>query len=278
MNSENKLTLAFSTCPNDTFIFEAMVKKRISVPEQGFRVKLADIGELNQMALQGDVDVVKISCALIPSIINDYVILTAGGALGYNCGPLLVAKNDNPKTRFDDPLVLIPGESTTAGFLLSRYFPQFTRRKSTLFSDIEDMVAQSNADLGLIIHESRFTYAQKGLREVADLGNLWHQETSLPVPLGCIAINRKLPLALMKEINDTIRNSLEFGFDHPDTPMDFIRSCAVSLEDSVILKHINLYVNEFSVYLGLSGKNAVRTLLSEKINGQTPIFVDELPE
>ncbi len=269
------LKIAFSTCPNDTFIFDALVNGRIYTPGFKFHPVLADIRELNQMASDKIPDIVKVSYAHIPAILDEYIALTSGGALGFDCGPLLVATNAPSFLQVSDPHTAIPGRNTTANFLLNRYFPYIQKKSEVLFSEIEDGVANGPYHGGLIIHESRFSFQAKGLEQVEDLGTLWHQQTSLPIPLGCIVARRSLPAEILAEINALVRKSLRYAFENPDASAGFVRGNAFSLSPEVIARHIGLYVNEYSLDLGISGKKAVTTLLEGEIPPDCPIFVDE---
>lgn len=269
------LTLAISTCPNDTFIFDALVNGRIPSRGLRFETRFADIGDLNRQASEGIPDIVKVSYAHLPVLLNSYVALTSGGALGFGCGPLLVAKDLRNFQQNKNPHVAVPGLNTTANFLLSRYFPAIGKKTELLFSDIVDDVAAGRFDAGLIIHESRFTYREKGLLEIADLGNLWHKETALPIPLGCIMARRSLQKELLLSLNALVTESVAFAFSHPDTSADFVAQHAMELSPDVIRQHIQLYVNDFSLDLKALGKKAVRTLLKEKISPECHIFVDD---
>jgi len=270
-----RLSLAISTCPNDTFIFDALVNGQIPSRGLEFETRFADIGDLNRLASDGIPDVVKVSYAHLPALLDTYVALTAGGALGFGCGPLLVAKDKSDFERISSPDIAVPGLNTTANFLLNRYFPTIEKKTVLLFSGIVDAVSAGNFDAGLIIHESRFTFRDKGLQEVADLGNLWHQETGLPIPLGCIVARRNLPQKLLLSINTLIAESVAYAFAHPDASEAFVGRHAMELSPDVIRQHIHLYVNDFSLDLKPLGKKAVRTLLKEKLSPESHIFVDD---
>lgn len=269
------LKLAISTCPNDTFIFDALVNGHIPSRGLRFETRFADIGDLNRLASEGIPDIVKVSYAHLPALLDEYLVLTSGGALGFGCGPLLVARDLRNFQQKKNPHVAVPGLNTTANFLLSRYFPAIGQKTELLFSDIVDSVAAGRFDAGLIIHESRFTYRDKGLTEVADLGNLWHKEAALPIPLGCIVARRSLPKELLLLLNTLVTESVAFAFSHPDASSGFVAQHALELSPDVIRQHIQLYVNDFSLDLNPLGKNAVRTLLKEKISPECHIFVDD---
>lgn len=270
------LSAGFSPCPNDTWIFDALVHQRFDTSGLMLNYFLRDVEELNQMALTGEPDIIKVSYAHVPAIMDQYVILTSGGALGYNCGPLLVARDPEIQPHLGKGRVAIPGENTTAHYLLKRYFPDIQNKETILFSDIEDSVAAGTHDAGLIIHESRFTYRLKGLVSLADLGSMWHEDTGLPLPLGCIVAKRSLGKELITAVQAFILQSILFAREHPEIPAPFIRRHAASLSDAVTQQHIGLYVNDYSIDLGLEGKRAVRTLLDGMIPQHTVLFADEL--
>ncbi len=267
---------AFSTCPNDTFIFDALVNKRIDTDDFQFEYTTGDIDQLNMMAATNSFDLIKVSYAMLPEIIDNYVAITAGGALGFNCGPMLVAKKPALPANTDEIKIVVPGKDTTANYLLTRYFPQLTNKKIVIFSEIEDNVVRGDADAGVIIHESRFTYQSKGLHLVADLGKLWHLETGLPIPLGCIVVKRSLKKEAIFQINGLLKKSVQFAFNHPEESSLFVKSFADSENDEVISQHIALYVNEFSSDLGKEGKHAVRNLLLGRISPEATLFSDDI--
>jgi 1,4-dihydroxy-6-naphthoate synthase len=270
------LKIGFSTCPNDTFIFDALVHQKIDTQGLRFEPTLADVEELNHLALEGSLDVIKVSYAHLPAIAGKYIALNAGGALGFNCGPMVVAKHTGVLHEMQNPRVAIPGEHTTAGFLFRRYFPRVTQKPVMLFSEIEDAVAEDKVHAGLIIHESRFTYRLKGLHCIADLGELWHEETGLPLPLGCIAAKRSFPATLLRQINLLVRESVQFALRDPEQTMGYVKSHAAAMDETVIKKHINLYVNELSVDTGSVGAQAVQLLIGAAMPPHTPVFVSNL--
>jgi 1,4-dihydroxy-6-naphthoate synthase len=270
------LKAGFSPCPNDTWIFDALVHQRIDTGGITLDYFLNDVEELNQIARSGEPDIIKVSYAHVPSILDRYVILTSGGALGFNCGPLVVAQKPDIQMHLESARVAIPGMNTTAHYLLKRYFPEIRNKEMLLFSFIEDSVAAGTHDAGVIIHESRFTYRLKGLVALADLGEMWHSDTGLPLPLGCIVAKRSLGKELITEIQSLIRQSILFARENPETPAPFIRRHASSLSDAVTQSHIALYVNDYSLDLGVEGKQAVRTLLAGMIPQNTLLFADEL--
>lgn len=274
------LKLGFSTCPNDTFIFDALVHSKISsAPE--LEVVLADVSELNDLSLKAALDVTKISFGAIASASRDYQILDSGSALGFGCGPLLIAKEIPPQVDewIKKASIAIPGKKTTANLLLSMAYPETGKRTALLFSEIEDAVLEGRVDAGLIIHENRFTFKERGLQQIIDLGAFWEQKTGLPIPLGCIAVKRNLPENQKLNIQNKIRESIEFAFKYPDDSSKYIAELAQTMNPDVMRMHIKLYVNEFSLSLGSKGREAVKRLLEEGIKAGilpepiNPLFV-----
>jgi 1,4-dihydroxy-6-naphthoate synthase len=257
-----KLKIGISPCPNDTFIFDAIINKKIDLQGLEFEFILADVEELNKSVINNQFDISKISYYLYSKIMKDYIMLNSGGALGTNCGPILISKNADI-TITEHQSVAIPGIHTTANYLLSRAFPQLNQKDEVLFSDIETTVLEGKKDLGLIIHESRFTYESKGLKKVVDLGEYWESETHSPLPLGGIVAQRNLPRDILYVVDDLISQSVAYAFAHPEDSKGFIKLHAQEMNDDVIAAHINLYVNEYSLRLGDKGKQAVHKLLNE---------------
>lgn len=255
-----KLTLGFSPCPNDTFIFDALVNGKIDTGELAFEPVLEDVETLNQWALEDKLDITKLSFPALFRTTEQYAILSSGSALGNGVGPLLIAKEPIPVNEVTNKSIAIPGRNTTANFLLSFAFPEAVNREPVLFSQIEDQVLQGHKDLGLIIHENRFTYARRGLHKVLDLGEYWEQQTSLPIPLGCIAIRRNFPNTLQQKIDTLIRQSLEYAFaQYPALP-PYVEAHAQAMDKNVMRRHIDLYVNSFSLDLGAAGRQAIEKL------------------
>jgi len=255
-----KLTLGFSPCPNDTFIFDALVNKKIDSEGLDFDVVLEDVQTLNEWASQGRLDVSKLSFPAF-FINNDrYSILSAGGALGKGVGPLLIAKTLVSLPDVQHCRIAIPGENTTANFLLDFALPQAQNKIPILFSDIENAVVRGSVDLGVIIHENRFTYEKKGLIKVLDLGEFWEQKTGLPIPLGCIAIKRSLGKDLQMQVDGLIKKSLEYAFEQYPLLPPYVKEHAQSMDEEVMRKHIELYVNRFSLTPGEEGNNAIEKL------------------
>ncbi len=254
------LTLGFSTCPNDTFIFDAMVHNRIDNEGLEFNCTLTDVEELNQLAFEGRLDITKLSYHAYALLADKYVILNSGSALGYGNGPLLISRHKIYPDEVSDLKIAIPGKNTTANLLLSIAFPKVKQKKEYLFSLIEEVVLSGEMDAGLIIHENRFTYQKKGLNKIIDLGEYWENETGRPIPLGCIAVKRELPLDIQQKVNRAMKRSVEFAFNHPNETWPFVKQYAQEMDDSVMQSHIDLYVNEFTRDLGIIGKNAVEML------------------
>ena len=255
-----KLKLGFSTCPNDTYIFDAIVNKRINLEGISFEVVLADIEELNTMAFELIPDVTKLSFHAYAHVSDYYKILNTGSALGYKNGPLLISKRKIYPDEVSDLVIAVPGKYTTANLLLGIAFPDVKKKKEYLFSDIEDVVLSGETDVGLIIHESRFTYSRKGLKKVMDLGEYWEEKTHLPIPLGGIMIRRDLPEEIRKKVNHILKTSISYAEGNPQASFDYIKKHAQSVKDEVIRKHIDLYVNEFTFNLGKKGKDALKEL------------------
>ncbi len=270
-----RLTLGFSTCPNDTFIFDAMVHQRIDTEGLEFELVMGDVEELNKLAMNGEIDITKISFHAYAYIADKYKILNAGSALGRNNGPLLISKRKIYPDEVSFLKVAIPGKYTTANLLLHSAYPKIKQTKEYLFSDIEEVVLSDETDAGLIIHETRFTYQQKGLQKIIDLGEYWETATGLPVPLGGIIVNRRLSDDIILKIDRVLRNSIDFAFENPLAGLDFIRKYAQEMNEDVMYKHIELYVNDFTKNLGELGKKSIVTLLNKAVELG---YVNDLPE
>jgi 1,4-dihydroxy-6-naphthoate synthase len=259
------LTLAFSPCPNDCFMFDAVVNRRIDLEGLDFDVRLADVEALNKVAFAGEVDVTKLSYHAYAYCAGEYVLLDAGSALGRNCGPLLISQRTIPREEVAAGAVriAIPGKYTTANFLLGLAFPAARDRRELLFSEIEGAVLDGRVDAGVIIHENRFTYAAKGLKKIVDLGEFWELQTGAPIPLGGIVVRRSLPDPVKQAVNRIVRRSVEYAFAHRAASLPFVREHAQEMSEQVMYQHIDLYVNDYSVDLGPDGRRAVE-LLFEK--------------
>jgi 1,4-dihydroxy-6-naphthoate synthase len=257
------LSLAYSPCPNDCFIFDAMIHQKIDTEGLAFNVVLEDVETLNQMAIRGEMDITKLSFHSYGHVMAQYILLRAGSALGFNCGPLLIHKGKFDAARLQDMTVAIPGQLTTANFLLSLAYPQLKNKKVYVFHEIEEAVLNGEVDAGLIIHENRFTYEAKGLKKVMDLGEYWDQHIHAPIPLGGIVIRRNLDEALQQKVNRVIRRSVDYAFANPESAMPYVREHAQAMEEEVMKKHIALYVNDFSIDLGDTGKQAVELMFTK---------------
>lgn len=259
-----KLSLGFSPCPNDCFMFDAIVHRRIDLEGLEFDVRMADVEALNRDAFAGGIDVTKLSYHAFAYCADRYALLDAGSALGRNCGPLLISKRPvaRDEVAAGGVRIAIPGRYTTANFLLGLAFPTATDRTELVFSEIEPALLRDEFDAGLIIHENRFTYEALGLRKIVDLGEFWESETGLPIPLGGIVVRRSLALDVQRAVDRVLRRSVEYAFAHRDVTLPFVRAHAQAMSDEVMFKHIDLYVNEFSVSLGVEGRRAIEGLFA----------------
>ena len=270
-----KLTLGFSTCPNDTFIFDAMVHGRIDTEGLDFNYLLADVEDLNKKAFNNELDITKMSYFAYAYAAQNYLILDSGSALGHRNGPLLISKHKLDLSKIADARIAIPGKYTTANMLFSIAWPETRNKKEYLFSDIEKALLNEEVDAGLIIHETRFTYHKKGLHKLADLGEFWEKLTGLPIPLGTIVINRRLPEETALKVNRIIRRSLEYAYHNSMASYDFVVANAKEMESTVMNNHIKLFVNRFSMNLGKEGRKAINELY--RIAGEKRI-IPALPE
>jgi 1,4-dihydroxy-6-naphthoate synthase len=257
-----KLSLAFSPCPNDCFMFDAIVHRRIDLEGLEFAVTLADIEALNHGAFAGEPDVSKLSFHAYAYCADRYVLLDAGAALGRNCGPLLISKRpiNGDEVERGQISIAIPGRYTTANFLCALAFPAAQNKTEVLFSEIEPALLEGRFDAGVIIHENRFTYAAHGLRKIVDLGEFWESETGAPIPLGGIVVKRSLPDDVKEAMNRVLRRSVEYAFAHRAASLPYVRAHAQEMSEQVMYQHIDLYVNEYSVDLGAEGRRAVQML------------------
>lgn len=289
------LSLGFSPCPNDCFIFDALIHNKIDTEGLTFELVMEDVEALNQKAFRGDLDITKLSYHAYAHLTKMYQLLDAGSALGNNCGPLLITSgnpetirsqlqapnskqltknqqlkiiNSEPPTPNSQLRIAIPGKYTTANFLLSLAFPEAINKVEMLFSDIEDAVLTGKVDAGLIIHENRFTYQQKGLKKIIDLGEFWETLTQMPIPLGGIVIKRSFSEDVKQKVNRVLRKSVEYAFANPKSSSTFVKAHAQEMSEEVMYKHIDLYVNNYSVDLGAVGRQAVQLLFdkAQKLN------------
>jgi 1,4-dihydroxy-6-naphthoate synthase len=276
------MKIGFSPCPNDTFIFDALVNNKLENSER-LDVFMADVDLLNRKALKSELDITKLSFGVLAAASNEYQVLDAGSALGFGCGPLLISKNPiaSDASQINHLKIGIPGETTTANLLLSMAFPEAKNKVVMLFSDIEEAVLSGKIDAGLIIHENRFTYHERGLNKIMDLGEYWEKRTGLPIPLGCIVVKRTLPENLKKAIGKSIRNSVEFAFANLEGTMKYVSEHAQEMSQDVMKQHIALYVNEYSISLGEKGRAAIERLMLEGKNAGLipevcePLFVEQ---
>jgi 1,4-dihydroxy-6-naphthoate synthase len=267
-------TLGFSPCPNDTFIFDALVNKKIDTEGLEFETVLEDVETLNQWALRGKLDITKLSFPAFFQSLDKYVLLNSGSALGKGVGPLLISKSQMNPDSYRDQIpnspvfqeqvskssIAIPGINTTANLLLGFAFPEATNKVPMLFSEIEDAVCMETTRLGVIIHENRFTYGQKGLHKVLDLGEYWEEKMHAPIPLGGIAVKRNVDRLTSLKVDGLIRKSLEYAFVHYPFITDYVKQHSQAMSEEVMRQHIDLYVNNFSIDLGDDGKNAILAL------------------
>jgi len=273
------LSLGFSPCPNDCFMFDAIVNERIDLEGLEFTARLDDVEALNQAAFGGAFDVTKLSYHAYAYCADTYVLLDSGSALGRNCGPLLIS---NRTITADEVAagglrIAIPGKNTTANFLLGLAFPDARDKTELVFSAIESALVADQVDAGLIIHENRFTYEAKGLKKIIDLGEFWEHETGAPIPLGGIVIRRSLPEDMKRKVNRVLRRSVEFAFANRAASLAFVREHAQEMSEEVMYRHIDLYVNEYSVDLGAEGKRAVEMLFERaRTTGIIPAVKEDL--
>jgi 1,4-dihydroxy-6-naphthoate synthase len=265
-----KLTLGFSPCPNDTFIFDAMVHGRIDTEGLEFDYFLADVEELNRRAMASEVDITKVSYHAYSYIAGDYLILDAGSALGHRNGPLVVSRREISSAELPGARIAIPGKYTTANLLFSIAWPGAINKTEYLFSDIPDILLRDEADAGLIIHETRFTYASKGLTRIADLGEFWESLTGMPIPLGAIVIKRNIPVDVALKVNRIIRRSLEYAYKDSFASFQFVSEHATDMDGTVMNNHIKLFVNEYTLNLGIKGREAINRLF--KIAGDKKVI------
>ena len=256
-----QLSLGYSPCPNDTFIFYGLIHGKVPCSKVKFIEQLEDVETLNQLALKNQLDLTKISYHAFGHLRENYVLLRSGGALGRGCGPLIIAKQNTSMAKLRGKKIAIPGQLTTANLLLQLYSDGYEDVLILPFDKIMAAVEQGRADAGVIIHESRFTYQQYGLQQILDLGQWWEEESSYPIPLGGILAKRTLGASLINDIDSALRQSIEYAYAHPQEPQDYIRQHAQELDDKVVQNHIELYVNNFSLDLGDEGIQAVNSLL-----------------
>jgi 1,4-dihydroxy-6-naphthoate synthase len=261
-------TLGFSPCPNDTFIFDALVNGKIDTDGLSFDVQLEDVQTLNEWAKEGKLDFSKISYGVYPLIRHQYNLLKSGGALGKGVGPLLITKNEVRPTKYEElhqfvnnSTIAIPGANTTAHFLFSQAFPHAKQKQFMVFYEIEEAVLNGKVDMGVIIHENRFTYQQKGLHKLMDLGEYWETTTGYPIPLGGIVGHQRIDVELQHKVDRLIRKSLEYAFSNYQLITDYVKQHSQEMSEEVMRQHIDLYVNNYSLDLGEDGMQAVEQML-----------------
>jgi 1,4-dihydroxy-6-naphthoate synthase len=270
-----KLTIGFSPCPNDTFIFDALVNKKIDTEGLEFDVMLEDVETLNQWALQGRLDITKLSFPAFFQSLDKYVLLNSGSALGKGVGPLLISRSEvrgqksevrSQRSEIGNYVIALPGENTTANLLFSFAYPEALNKKFMIFSEIEDWLLKAPptggglGEAGVIIHENRFTYQQKGLHKVMDLGEYWEQKMKVPIPLGGIAVKRTVDRLTSLKVDKLIRKSLEYAFANYSAIPDYVKQHSQTMSEDVMRQHIDLYVNNYSLDLGDFGRKAIETL------------------
>lgn len=270
-----KLSLGFSTCPNDTFIFDAMVNGKIDTEGLAFTMFLADVEELNRHAFANELDITKLSYHAYAHVSENYILLDSGSALGNNNGPLLISHLKIYPDEVCDAKIGIPGIYTTANLLMGIAYPKAVKKTEYNFSLIVDAILSKEIDAGVIIHENRFTYKDKGLQKITDLGEFWEKKTRLPIPLGGIAMKRELPVNIQQKINRVLRRSVEFAMENQNESYSFVKRYAQEIDDAVIKKHIDLYVNAYTVDIGITGKNAVNTLFDEAIKNKIILGINK---
>ncbi len=260
------LQLGYSPCPNDTFLFYALVHGRVDREGLLFEPVLADVETLNRWALEARLPVTKVSYGVLGRLVDRYWCLRSGGALGWGCGPLVVARERGALETFLEGPIAVPGEHTTASLLLRLRAGRAVKAVPMVFHEVMPAVAEGRVGAGVIIHEGRFTYGSHGLEEVEDLGAWWERETALPIPLGGIVLRRDVAGVEPRTVERILRRSVEYALAHPDEPMEYVRRHAQEIDDEVLREHIGLYVNRYSIELGEDGENAVRTLLDRAVS------------
>jgi 1,4-dihydroxy-6-naphthoate synthase len=273
-----KYTLGFSPCPNDTFIFDALVNNKMDTQGLQLDVRLEDVETLNEMAINSQLDFTKVSYGVLPLILNNYKVLNSGSALGKGVGPLLISKETISFGEVNDCTIAIPGENTTAHLLFSQAFPNAKNKIFKRYDEIENFVLNSdNKSLGVIIHENRFTYFDKGLKKVVDLGIFWEEKTGYPIPLGGIVGKRSIDEKILMKVDSLIKKSIEFAFKNYPLITDYVKMHSQEMEPEVMKKHIDLYVNNYSIDLGKEGMNAIEKVLNvyNQSGNKEKIVIDE---
>jgi len=257
----NSISLGYSTCPNDTYIFHALAHECIDTEGVKFHIQMADVEELNRLAKHGDLDVSKLSIAAVGHLAGRYRLLDSGGAMGRGCGPLIVSRPGTDLTGQGRLKLAVPGLHTTAHLLLGLYLGGRPNAIPMRFDDIMPAINAGRCDAGVIIHEGRFTYSEYGLVSLLDLGEWWERTTGLPIPLGGIAVREDISTEMAEKVNRAIRESIRYARNHPGAAAEYIRTHAMEMDGAVIRQHIDLYVNDFSMDMGETGRTAIETLL-----------------
>lgn len=266
--------LAISPCPNDTFIAYALIHNKVKLEGINIDVRYLDIENLNQLAISNNIDIVKISTAIIPKIQSSYKILNSGAALGHNCGPKVIVKS--PSIILESKSIIgMPGMHTSANQLFVRYFGLNYKFHQMIFSEIENSVLNNLAQAGVIIHENRFTFKDNGLHELCDLGEKWHQETKLPLPLGCFAISNKIPNEIQTKIDQALSKSIKYAFANYDEVMKFVKKHAQTMSEEIARKHIDLYVTDESICLSKIGKQSILKFIDKPNMENSSTFDDQ---
>lgn len=255
-----KFTIGFSPCPNDTFIFDALINKKIDIGDIEFEAVLEDVQTLNQWAKEGKLDITKLSFGVLPLVLQEYNLLNSGSALGMGVGPLLITNAGNQNREIENQVIAIPGENTTAHLLFSLKYPEAKNKIFVRYDEVEDFVLAGKG-LGVIIHENRFTYEAKGLVKITDLGDYWEQQTGVPIPLGGIVMKQNISPEMQKQVSGLIKQSIEYSYSHYPEVSDYVKMHAQEMSEDVMRKHIDLYVNVYSLDLGEQGHKAVTKLL-----------------
>lgn len=269
------LTIGYSPCPNDTFIFDALVHEKIDTEGLQFEVVLKDVEELNHRAFEQDLDISKLSYHAMAHLLKPYQLLNSGSALGSGVGPLLISKQHMTEAEIDAAKIAIPGKYTTANFLLALAYPRATDKVEMLFSEVEEAVLSGDVDAGLIIHENRFTYEEKGLVKLIDLGNYWEEVSGNLIPLGGIVVRRKFDQALKEKIDRVLKRSIAFAFENRASSSEYVKAHAQEMDEKVMQQHIDLYVNQYSLDLGEEGRKAVKHLFQMAVEKG---LIDEVGE
>lgn len=255
-----KLSLAYSPCPNDTFMFHDLAIGCLRLPGYEIEPYLHDVETLNSFALQERFDITKLSFYAYLKVREHYDILATGAALGFGCGPILIGKKAVKRSELANCRIAIPGKLTTAHLLFLLWAPKVTHKLFVTYDQIFEYIVSGKADCGILIHESRFTYEQAGFQKILDLGSWWEEKTSLPVPLGCIAIHKRLPTELVKSFETLLKQSIKNSLANPETALGYIRQHAQEMDENVLLRHIETFVNQYSLDLGKEGMAAVTKL------------------